>query len=224
MNSTGSRWVYEGQGPYGSKIPGWEFQVDGGNIAGQNDRDAATFPLSVGPGGNDAGEGVAVAFFNMNGAPGQLNQAFTNVDGVPWLPDVHYTMTVALGNPVGDGYARAGAFRLMFLGQSGHVYASSDWIYAHPEDGPPGAQGGIADGSLQDFSFTYTTPSDFVAIPGPNNDGGAMRLQIQIMNTQAGQQSSFDNVRMSVEEVPEPATLGLVAIGAMGLLGRRRRA
>jgi hypothetical protein len=221
MNSTGDRWVYDASGPYGSKIPGWEFQIDGGNLAGQNDRDAASFP---GPGGDfsqNAGSGVALAFFNLNAA-GQLNQAFSNVDIVPWAPDLRYTMTVALGNVAGEGYHHAGAYRLMLLGQSGHVYASSDWIYAHP-DTSLGQQGGIEDGTLKDFTFTYTTPPDFQVVPGPNNDGGAVRVQVQMLSTQAGQQNSFDDVRLTVEAVPEPTTLGLAAVGAFGLLARRCR-
>lgn len=53
----------------------------------------------------------------------------------------------------------------------------------------------------------------------------ALGSNLQIRRSASGNQANLDNVQLEANsQVPEPATVGLVSVGAAWLIRRRRRA
>jgi hypothetical protein len=66
-----------------------------------------------------------------------------------------------------------------------------------------------------------TTTLSYLALASDPALGSALQIRLSA----DGNQANFDNVRLeAVSQVPEPATVGLVSVGAAWLIRRRRRA
>ncbi len=79
-----------------------------------------------------------------------------------------------------------------------------------------GASGMGIQGTFFDLSYSFTAT--------PAEDSLPIGIQLFANNTSASfEQGNFDNVRLSIVEVPEPSSLALIALaGGACLLGRRR--
>ncbi len=70
----------------------------------------------------------------------------------------------------------------------------------------------VVDTGFTNFSLNFTAPSDIVAVEFYNNSPAGVDDTVDV-----------SNVSLAPTPVPEPATLGLLGIGSMGLLLLKRR-
>lgn len=133
-----------------------------------------------------------------------------------WAPNSTYTLTVGVGNRSGGTGAGLGRFSLT---------SSFDGLpAAGPLNGPYSLytpSGFFTDldtstvanvpGSFADAVFTFST--------GAVAPAGNIRIAVQSLN---GTRIHVDNFRLDV--VPEPASMGLLGLGAAVMMRRRRRA
>jgi len=77
------------------------------------------------------------------------------------------------------------------------------------------------DAFLGALSSTFQTKS--IALGSPSNNG-PLKLRLEIFNDTDGfgEAVGIDNIVVTGEAVPEPASLGLLGVAALGLLRRRR--
>ncbi|MCU0316733.1 MAG: PEP-CTERM sorting domain-containing protein [Fimbriimonadaceae bacterium] len=167
---------------------------------------------STGPGGPDRGvwhttapgkDGLNIAFAYANNSVAQQLVASLEANST-------YTFRVLLGRPgdntratvelyaggtVAGGMVTGGT---LLKGQTFQVPFKSDL-------------------SMDEYSFQYSSPMTGSAISQP--------LAIRIAGTTVPGESyvSFDNVRLDVEAVPEPATLLVAGLGSLAVALRRRK-
>jgi hypothetical protein len=188
-------------------IPGWQF-ADGGDATGTQNQGVNN------PTGTD---GNYWAFLNLSGA-GANGTITSTAPATTFAPITKYELTVAVGSntQLDYGYFAPGNFTVSILA-----------------NGTPVASGSVSGasltlGTLTDLSTTFTTGvsggvvGDALTIQlYSHNDGNAL-----INATYGGEQSLFDNVRLTAIQLPEPSSVvALCGLGAMGLFlfARRRR-
>ena len=122
-----------------------------------------------------------------------------------FAPNTVYSLVAATGN-------RNASFSTP--GVSSAIYGladSSGSVLASIEALAPAAESTFEDGP----TLTFTTP----ASGGPNGP-----IRIVLMNDSATPgRAHFDNIRLDASPIPEPVTTGLIALGSVLLLRRRRR-
>lgn len=166
--------------------------------------------------------------------------------------DTLYTITVAAGNKTGNNFPGSTdnqTRNVLELLLDGTVKTAKRFAFGGTDANvlPPTG----TDGTWQDFSISFTTDSAGIVIASTGESGTlfsgytvasllgqdilgeALRIRYRgdTFNRFGPQTIEFDNVRvdvtsLAVESVPEPATIGLAAIGLLGLgfvAWRRRR-
>jgi hypothetical protein len=153
-------------------------------------------------------DGGQAAFVFANGtAAGSLTSAasLTTI-----AADTTYTLTVAVGKELATG---AG-------GRVG--YNAGIALLANGAAIPAATLTGIdiPVGTFQDRTVAFTT-----AATGDPLVGQSLTIRLSQAGATAGNfpAPDFDNVRLDGSPVPEPASAGLLAVGGVGLLARRRR-
>ena len=137
--------------------------------------------------------GAQLSYLNGATSIGSLTDLHTIA-----LGDV-YTLTVAAA---GRADFTSSGFRIQLTNSIFTSFSSSSAI--NPVD----------DYALNDYTISYT-----VAAGDPLIGQG---LRINLINENESNQTSFDNVRLTVDNIPEPST-SLVLISGLALLGLRRR-
>jgi hypothetical protein len=191
--------------------PGWTFS---------NSTIASGWVFNVGH-GSEFGVGSISSDYSSEGAASGSSYAFINND-YPGVVDTitsaaslgtitaetTYTLSVAIGNPSAPDHSLYGqpgpvSFSLLANGQ---VFATTT---------VPNYT--VANGTFQDFSLTYTTPSTGSII------GDSLTIQLATLpEEQTAYKPGFDKVTLDevmIEAAPEPATSILVVLGSASLVG-----
>ncbi len=137
---------------------------------------------------------------------GSIFQDATTTDSAVWQPNSTYTFSVYYG--VRTDYVGAiGGMSLIAGTVSGTDISSSAVVEASNNNLEPAA------GTLGQYTISFTTGST-----APTGD------VILELSEVTGYQGNFDNVQLNAPAVPEPASLGLFAVGglALALIGRKR--
>jgi hypothetical protein len=192
-------------GFYGSPATGWT-TVQG--VFGRFDPQDGAFPGTTGnPGATSlpgTGDGHQAAVLTGNHTAAGIGRLADPVAHT-FLPTNTYTLTVAAGRRADTWTTSNFDFTIQLATADGStVYASTDVSTAD-----------VPLGSFADFQVDWT--------PTSNTSG----VYVRFVGTNASTQGIYlDNVRLESNPVPEPATLGFLALGGvMGLtqLIRRRR-
>jgi hypothetical protein len=181
-----------------SLIAGWTFAGSSNSFGTYNPsidyytNSSITDPPNSGVIGTMNGARVAY-IFNSTGAGASITASGQHTV----VTGETYLLTVAIGqrNATQQSFSRV----TLSLWDGDSLLASSDVTTAP------------ALGSFGDASLSYTAQAV---------DAGNLRIQLSVpANTNY---ADFDNVRLSVTPVPEPATLGLMALGVAVVASRRR--
>jgi hypothetical protein len=183
---------------------GWVFNVKGGSAFGTSSI-ASNFTSPGAASGND------YAFIN-NDYP-NVTDTITSAASLGTIASqMKYTLTVAIGNRTGTGlYHDPGNVSFSLLA-NGVPFATQTVT-----------NGTVPNGTFEDFTLTFTTPSAASVI------GENLTIQLAALPEQSNAfQPAFDNVTLdatSVAVVPEPPTAALLISGVFALfwLMRRRR-
>jgi len=149
-------------------------------------------------------DGPQAAFLHWGAGTGDGSSTITSTNTVTTIEAGVYTLRVAVGSPnAGLNMDQVHRVSVAILANGADV--ANDY-------GTPPAQGTWAN---------YTAVLD-------NSDGthNGKALKIQLWGRLGGGEKrhvNFDNVRLDFVAIPEPATLGLLGLGALGLLARRKR-
>ena len=177
---------------------GWIFNVKGGSAFGTSSI-ASNFTSAGAASGSD------YAFIN-NDFP-NVTDTITSAASLGTIAaDTTFTLTVAIGNRNGTGlYDDPGNISFSLLA-NGVAFATQTVN-----------NGTIPNGTFEDFTLTYTTPSSS-AIIGEN-----LTIQMATLPEQSGAyQPAFDNVTLdetTISAVPEPAISLLLLAGGIALIG-----
>ncbi len=195
-------------------ISGWTFAVN--DYSGVQDQ--GPYHAGPPPSGNPIGtDGTNWAFVNLTNSNNPLNPASGTITSdlvTTFAPNTTYDLTVAVGSNTQLNYG---------------YYAPGNFVVSILANGTP-----VASGSLDGSTLTLGTLVDLSTTPFTTGASGGVvgdNLTIQLYSVSnntsqngGGQQSLFDNVRLSASPVPEPASLllsGFAAIG-LGLIAWRR--
>ena len=177
---------------------GWIFNVKGGSAFGTSSI-ASNFTST------DAASGSDYAFIN-NDFP-NVTDTITSAASLGTITaDTTFTLTVAIGNRNGTGlYDDPGNVSFSLL-TNGVAFATQTV-----------GNGTVPNGTFEDFTLTYTTPSSS-AIIGEN-----LTIQLATLPQQGGAyQAAFDNVTLdetTISAAPEPAISILLLAGSIALIG-----
>jgi hypothetical protein len=128
-----------------------------------------------------------------------------------------YTLTVALGTDPGT----AGQPRESTIGLSNATATNGYADYGSLVAATSVAEADLSTSVMADYSVTLDTSADPSLVGNPI---GIILAQVVNPGSQYFRAVYFDNVRLDASPsaaVPEPASLGLLAIGALALLRRR---
>jgi hypothetical protein len=183
-------------------LPGWVFDVQDNSEYGTMTFHSANFSSA------GAADGNNYAFIN-NDYPGVTDTLTSAASLATITPLTTYTLTVAIGNRNGTGlYDDPGNVSFSLLA-NGVAFATQEVT-----------NGTVLNGTFEDFSLTYTTSSTDPII------GDGLTIQMATLPEQGSAfQAGFDNVTLdetTVEAAPEPATLILLAMGGIALIGFAR--
>lgn len=174
-------------------IPYWVFNVQGGSYYG-------TMGISSNFNSPGTSDGNDYAFINNDAY--NVTDTITSAQSLgPIVGNMQYTLTVAIGNRNGSGiYDDPGNVTLSLL-SNGQAFAT--------ETVPNGS---VPNGTFEDFSLTYTTTSSSPIV------GDNLEIQLGTQPITSGEyEPAFDNVRLDLEEVPEPQTCAMISLGALAL-------
>ena len=186
-------------------VPGWVFNIQDGSAFGVASI-SSNFSSPGALAGND------YAFIN-NDYP-NVTDTMTSATSLGTITaNTTYTLTFAIGNRNGNGlYDNPGNVSVSLLANG--VPFATDTV----------TNGTVPNGTFEDFTLTYTTPSSGSII------GDNLKIQFASLPEQGtAYQPGFDNVTLNetaVPVVPEPKTSILLVPGGLALwwLMRRKRA
>jgi|GEM_PF-6826817 len=188
-------------------IPGWQF-ASGFGASGTQNQDPDDPPTK---------DGLFWAFLNLD--PGNTNTETITTTTSPTTiaANTKYTLTVALGNNnQAPAYGDPGDDSIILL--SGVTPLATTLV---PEF--TGGNVTIPNKTFVDYTATYTSGANSIVDPFV---GTALNIQLASKSPDGsiGLQPIFDNVRLDATlVVPEPASLVLLGVGAVGLLAVARR-
>lgn len=185
-------------------VPGWA--VSGGGITGVFDPNDQFFPgTSAGsgdavppPGGGDQ---IAFIFIGDGAAPGAITQATGEIIAA----NTTYTLSAAAGQAVESLGRPFAGYEITLLAGNTVLATEADLVTPAP-------------GTFQTVDVSFTTGAADPNIGQPLS----IRLATTTNSAAAIDESFFDSVQVTAVPVPEPAGLGLLALGGLGLLLRRR--
>ena len=159
--------------------------------------------------------GTNVGFADLPSTAGTGIQADLYQDVGALQANTTYTMTVESGFNSGSATTGMNGVRELINGTTDAGSVLSSFTYNSTTTATSTTNPISANGDFNIESLSYTTG---------NTVSGDLTLVLGAYNTttSAGQ-LGFNNVQVTATPVPEPATLGLVAIGGMSLLLLKRR-
>jgi hypothetical protein len=137
------------------------------------------------------------------------------------LPNTTYTLTVDVSAPGPNNYAGFG-------GTGSATSAETDLLALINGTNPQTTSGSVAlTGSLLNSATVTPTaglwsPNDSVSYTTGSSVSGDLTIELEETAAGAHEQGVFDNVRVSATAVPEPASAGLLCLGSLLALRRRR--
>jgi hypothetical protein len=126
---------------------------------------------------------------------------------ITFQPNTQYTVTLAVGDRT--GFQGLAIFGLQSSTAPGTYLGTSTTVDESPA--------GVPVNTMKDFTYTFTTGAT-----APTGD--VVAAFTGATNTATNNpRANVDNYRVTSSPVPEPASLGFLGVGAVGLLARRRR-
>jgi hypothetical protein len=190
----------------GAPIAGWVFNSPSGNLFG-----TSLIANSFKSEGAASGNNYAWMFNDVLGKTDTITSA-SSLGTI--AANTKYTLTVAIGNVAGsDSVSNHSPGNVSFSLLANGVAFATDTV----------PNGTVPDGTFEDFSLTFQTPSASSII------GDSLEIQLASLPTSSlGYGPTFDNITLdatTIAAAPEPPTWALLISGALTLflLARRKR-